>query len=168
MPVGDVIRAIDALQVDRSMQAHTVDVLRGRVNDLQEQVAKAAPVESDKKLADALKMRLAEANDTITKQTEVIKELHKQYHELEARKMATQYDLDRTNDEIAAAEAEIAKYKPLIEAVRETGGRGGALFIVAGHWVELKGWTTTAATDGKRFTRVELSGNYLLGDLKCL
>lgn len=99
---------------------------------------------------------------------EVIKHLHEEYHQLQVRKQGAEFDLERAKEEIAFAEAETAKHKPLIEAVRETGARGGALFIAAGHWVELNGWATTAATDGKQYTRVELSGNYLSGDLKCL
>ena len=140
---SEVLAAIDALQVDRSMQRHTVDVLRGRVNDLQEQIAKAAPVESDKKLADALKMRLAEANDRIRHMTDVIKELHAQYHELEARKMATQYDLDRAKEEIAFAEAEIAKYKPLVDAVR-----AGHVYGCSGKWVRVKAATVADLNEG--------------------
>ncbi len=165
---SEVLAAIDAVQVDASMKQHTIEGLRRSVYDLEQQIAKAAPVESDKKRADALKLRLAEANDTITKQAGIIKHLHEEYHQLQGRKQGADFDLERAKEEIAFAEAEAAKYKPLIEAVRETGSRGGALFIAAGHWVELKGWTTTAATDGAQYTRVELSGNYLSGGLKCL
>jgi len=98
---------------------------------------------------------------------EVIKHLHEEYHQMQARKMGAEFDLERAKEEIAFAEAETAKYKPLIEAVRAAGLRGGAVFIAAGHWVELSEWATTA-TDGKQYTRVKLSGSYLLGGLKCL
>lgn len=158
----EVLAAIDALQVDVNMKQHMIEGLRGRAYDLEQTIAKAAPVESDKKLAGSLKMRLAEANDRIRHMTDVIKELHKQYHELEARKMATQYDLDRANDEIAAAEAEIAKYKPLIEAVR-----AGAVFAWRGQWVQLRGFETEQTT-GDSLELITLTGTYYAGVIQCL
>lgn len=138
----EVLAAIDALQVDRSMQAHTVGVLRGRVNDLQEQVAKAAPVEYDKKLAGALKMCLAEANDQIAKMADVIKHMHEEYHQLQARKQGAEFDLERAKEEIAFAEAETAKYKPLIEAVR-----GGFVYGFRGKWVRVNSATVAQLED---------------------
>lgn len=133
--VPEVLAAIEDLRNDSRMLEGTASALRGRLQDSE---------------------RDAEAR------AEVIKHLHEEYHALEARKQATQYDLDRANDEIAAAEAEIAKYKPLIEAVR-----AGAIFASRGTWVEFKGWETSA-TDGAPTTAIELTGRYLTGDIKCL
>lgn len=139
----EVLAAIDALQVDASMKQHTIDGLRGRAHDLEQTIAKAAPVESDKKLADALKMRLAEANDTIAKQADVIKHMHEEYHQLQALKQGADYDLERAKEEIAFAEAEAAKYKPLIEAVR-----GGFVYGFRGQWVRVNAATVAQVING--------------------
>lgn len=154
----EVLAAIDALQVDASMKQHTIDGLRGRAHDLEQTIAKAAPVESDKKLADALKMRLAEANDTIAKQADVIKHMHEEYHQLQARKQGADYDLERAKEEIAFAEAEAAKYKPLIEAVR-----AGHVYAAFGEWVIPEAGTATRAGLYR-----EIKITYSVEDKRCL
>jgi predicted nucleic acid-binding Zn-ribbon protein len=67
-------KEIEKLQTDRSMLKHSIDTWRGRCNDLEQQIANAAPREHETKLIQALKIRLAEANDTIRKQAEEIEQ----------------------------------------------------------------------------------------------
>lgn len=129
---------------------------------LREVSAVVRALESQPVKVNELRRQLAEANEQITRHAEVIKELHKQYHELEARKMATQYDLDRTNDEIAAAEAEIAKYKPLVDAVR-----AGHVYAWKGQWAQLRGFETEQTTGGS-LGLITITGNYYAGVIQCL
>ena len=110
--VNAAIAMMDGRRTSQLNQTEVNNKLLRTVSELM-RVLESQPVKVNE-----LRRQLAEANDTITKHADVIKELHRQYHELEARKMATQYDLDRAKEEIAFAEAEIAKYKPLTEAVR--------------------------------------------------
>lgn len=145
---GDTSQAIQMLQGKRSA---VLDVREVNSPLLREVSAVVRALESNsvtirnlqEKLADALKMRLTEANDTIANQANVIKELHAQYHELEARKQGVQYDLDRAKEEIEFAEAEIAKYKPLVEAVR-----GGIAYCYWGKWVPINSVTVADMNDG--------------------
>lgn len=137
---ADRLEAIAMLEGRRVPQLNQTEV---KSKLLREVSAVMRALESQPAKANELRRQLAEANDQITNHTDVIKELHKQYHELEARKMATQYDLDRANDEIAAAEAEIAKYKPLIEAVR-----GGIAYCYWGKWVPINSVTVADMNDG--------------------
>lgn len=92
---------------------------------------------------------------------EVIKHLHAEYHELEARKQVVQFELDRAQDEIAAAEQYAAKYKPVVEAMRE-----GAVYAAFGEWARLVSCDVT--TDGNPDTVAELSGKFYGGSWKCL
>lgn len=137
---ADRLEAIAMLEGRRVPQLNQTEVKSKLLRNVSELMR---ALESNPLKVNELRRQLAEANDQITKQTDVIKELHKQYHELEARKMATQYDLDRANDEIAAAEAEIAKYKPLIEAVR-----GGIAYCYWGKWVPINSVTVADMNDG--------------------
>lgn len=57
-------------------------------------------------------------------------------------------------DELAAAEAEIAKCKPLIDAVKH-----GAVFATCGQWVELRTWETEHTGDDA--TPTELKATFI-------
>lgn len=131
----EVLAAIEDLRNDSRMLEGTASALRGRLQDSE---------------------RDAEAR------ADVIKELHAQYHELEARKQGVQFDLDRAKEEIEFAEAEIAKYKPLIEAVKHE-----AVLAWHGHWVPLREFATDQS-NADLPDLIELTARYYTGDIQWL
>ena len=159
VPVGRVAGAGATLSL---LESAAIEA-RKEIEDLRgANRAKDKEIEAGACKSEYLADKIAQLEQTIEGRAAVIKSLHAEYHELEARKMATQYDLDRAKEEIAFAEAEIAKYKPLVEAVRV-----GAVFAWKGQWVQLRGFETEQTT-GDSLELITVTGNYYAGVIQCL
>ncbi len=104
-PVGDVLRAVDAIQVDRKMQQHTIEGLRGRLYELSDQISRLERAHDQH--VDALKKAragAAEYKNDATREAARRIELEKRAQRLEA-------DLNKARKVIEFADEESRKIR---------------------------------------------------------